>query len=158
MHRSSQTTYQQGAGKTCKVAVHCQHPSSAGAETRAVAGPKAASTQRQPTSTTQSYLPTTSTIQQHPPSSTTVTQPILPTTSPPLPQLGTTDPKSPLASHLQLAPWPSHYQAPPLPKYHRNIDPYKFLMCYKAAIASAGGDKATLIKSLIISLEDTAAN
>jgi hypothetical protein len=31
-------------------------------------------------------------------------------------------------------------------------------MCYKAAIASAGGDKATLIKSLIISLEDTAAN
>jgi hypothetical protein len=31
-------------------------------------------------------------------------------------------------------------------------------MCYKAAIASAGWDKATLIKSLIISLEDTAAN
>jgi hypothetical protein len=31
-------------------------------------------------------------------------------------------------------------------------------MCYKAAIASAGGDEATLAKSLIISLEDVAAN
>jgi hypothetical protein len=31
-------------------------------------------------------------------------------------------------------------------------------MCYKAAIASAEGDEATLAKSLIISLEDVAAN
>jgi hypothetical protein len=31
-------------------------------------------------------------------------------------------------------------------------------MCYKAAIASAGRDEATLTKSLIISLEDAAAN
>jgi hypothetical protein len=31
-------------------------------------------------------------------------------------------------------------------------------MCYKAAIASAGGDEATLTKSLIISLEDAPAN
>jgi hypothetical protein len=31
-------------------------------------------------------------------------------------------------------------------------------MCYEAAIASAGGDKATIMKSLIISLEDVAAN
>jgi hypothetical protein len=31
-------------------------------------------------------------------------------------------------------------------------------MCYKAAIASAGGDETTLSKSLIISLEDVAAN
>jgi hypothetical protein len=31
-------------------------------------------------------------------------------------------------------------------------------MCYKAAIASAEDDEATLLKSLIISLEDTAAN
>jgi hypothetical protein len=29
-------------------------------------------------------------------------------------------------------------------------------MCYKATIASAGRDKATLIKSLIISLDDAA--
>jgi hypothetical protein len=31
-------------------------------------------------------------------------------------------------------------------------------MCYEAAIASAGGEEATLTKSLIISLEDAAAN
>jgi hypothetical protein len=31
-------------------------------------------------------------------------------------------------------------------------------MCYKAAITSAGGDEATLAKSLIISLENAAAN
>jgi hypothetical protein len=31
-------------------------------------------------------------------------------------------------------------------------------MCYKAAIASARVDKSTLTKSLIISLEDAAAN
>jgi hypothetical protein len=31
-------------------------------------------------------------------------------------------------------------------------------MFYKAAIASTGGDEATLVKSLIISLEDATAN
>jgi hypothetical protein len=31
-------------------------------------------------------------------------------------------------------------------------------MCYEAAIASTGGDKATLAKSIIISLEDATAN
>jgi hypothetical protein len=31
-------------------------------------------------------------------------------------------------------------------------------MCYEAAIACTGGDDATLTKSLIISLEDAAAN
>jgi hypothetical protein len=31
-------------------------------------------------------------------------------------------------------------------------------MCYEAAIASVGGDEVTLSKSLIISLEDAAAN
>jgi hypothetical protein len=31
-------------------------------------------------------------------------------------------------------------------------------MCYKAAIASAGGNEATLTKSLIISLEDATIN
>jgi hypothetical protein len=72
--------------------------------------------------------------------------------------MGTIDPKRPLAEHLQLASWPLHYRAIPPPKYHDNTVPHKFLMCYKAAIASAGGDEATLIKSLIISLEDVAVN
>jgi hypothetical protein len=77
---------------------------------------------------------------------------------PPLPQFDTTDPKSPLANHLQLAPWPSYYRATPPPIYHGNTDPRKFLMYYEAAIASPRGDEATLAKSLIISLEDAAAN
>jgi hypothetical protein len=77
---------------------------------------------------------------------------------PPPPQIGTIYPKSPLAEHLQLAPWPLHYRAVPPPKYRGNTDPRKFLMCYKATIASLGGNEATLAKSLIISLEDATAN
>jgi hypothetical protein len=89
---------------------------------------------------------------QPPPPQTHPLQPPLP------PQMGTTDPKSPLAEHLQLAPWSLHYRAMTPPKYYGNIDPRKFLMCYKTAIASTRGDDATLAKSLIISLEDAAAN
>jgi hypothetical protein len=44
------------------------------------------------------------------------------------------------------------------PKYHGNIDPHKFLMCYETAIAYAGGDEATLAKSFIISLKDSLVN
>jgi hypothetical protein len=51
-----------------------------------------------------------------------------------------------------------HYRATPPHKYQKNANPRKFLMSYKAAIASGGGDEATLVKSLIISLEDAAAN
>jgi hypothetical protein len=76
----------------------------------------------------------------------------------PMPQYGTTDPKSPLADHLQLAPWPPQYRAAPPSKYHDNTDPKKFLMCYEAAIATAGEDEATLTKSLIISREDATSN
>jgi hypothetical protein len=46
----------------------------------------------------------------------------------------------------------------PPPKYHGNINPRKFLMCYEATIASAREDEATLAKSLIISLEVAATN
>jgi hypothetical protein len=60
---------------------------------------------------------------------------------PPPPQLGTTNPKCLLTNHLQLAPWPTNYRATPPPKYHGNTDPRKFLMCYEAAIASAGGNE-----------------
>jgi hypothetical protein len=77
---------------------------------------------------------------------------------PPPPQISTIDPKSPLAEHLQLAPWPLHYKAVLPPKYHGNADSRKFLMCYKAVVALARGDKATLAMSLIISLQDAAAN
>jgi hypothetical protein len=77
---------------------------------------------------------------------------------PPPPQISTADPKSSLAEHLHLAPWPMHYRAVPPPKYHGNTDPRKFVMCYESAIASVRGDEATLVKSLIISLEDATDN
>jgi hypothetical protein len=51
-----------------------------------------------------------------------------------------------------------HYRVVPPPKYHGNTNPHKFLMCYEATIASAGDDEGTLVKSLIISLEDIATN
>jgi hypothetical protein len=35
----------------------------------------------------------------------------------------------------------------PPPKYNGNTDPHKFLMCYKATVASDEGDEATLAKS-----------
>jgi hypothetical protein len=76
---------------------------------------------------------------------------------PPL-QVGTIDPKSPLAEYLQLTPWSLNYIAVPPPKYHGNTDPRKFLMCYETIITSVGGDKATLMKSIIISLEDAVMN
>jgi hypothetical protein len=77
---------------------------------------------------------------------------------PPPPQHVTTDPKSPLTSHLQLAPWPTNYRATPPPKYHGNTDPHKFHMCHEATIALAGGEETTFAKSLIISLKDAEAN
>jgi hypothetical protein len=46
---------------------------------------------------------------------------------PPLPQLDTTDLRSPLASHLKLAPWPTNYRVTSPPKYHGNTDLRKFL-------------------------------
>jgi hypothetical protein len=70
----------------------------------------------------------------------------------------TIDPKSPLAEHLQLMPWPLHYRVVLPPKYHGSTDPRKLIMCYETAIALARVDEATLVKSLIISLEDAATD
>jgi hypothetical protein len=42
--------------------------------------------------------------------------------------------------------------------YHGNDDPHEFLMSDKDAIASVEEDESTLTKSLIISLENAAAN
>jgi hypothetical protein len=111
-----------------------------------------------PTPTTSAKIqhsPATPTKLPHPLSLTTITvaQPIRPTST----TIRHHRPKRPLGNHLQLAPWPSYYQATPH-KYYGNTDPHKFLMSHETAIASAGGDDATLAKSLIISLEDTAAN
>jgi hypothetical protein len=77
---------------------------------------------------------------------------------PPPPQFSTTDIESPLASHLQLAPWLTNYRATSSPEYHGNTNPHKFLMWYEATIASAGGNEATLAQSYIISLKVATTN
>jgi hypothetical protein len=82
-----------------------------------------------------------------------------------------------LPHNFQPPHHPRHNSAPQIPRAHspaiynshhglsttephpnKNADPRKFLMCYKADIASIEGDKATLTKSLIIPLEDAVAN
>jgi hypothetical protein len=55
-------------------------------------------------------------------------------------------------------PMAPQYRVVPLSKYYGELDPYKFFMCYEAAITSAGGDDTTLAKSFIISLENEVAN
>jgi hypothetical protein len=73
-------------------------------------------------------------------------------------QYPTIDLISPLADHLQLAPWPPQYRAALWPKHHGDTKPHKFLMCYEATITSASGDEVTLAKSLIISQENATTN
>jgi hypothetical protein len=109
---------------------------------------------------TTSTMPTTSATHPNPTSAIPPPPPPLAYEihQPPPPQFGTTDPKSSLADHLQLVSWPPHYRAAPPHKYHGSTDPHKILMCYKATITSNGSDEATLVKSLIISIEDTAIN
>jgi hypothetical protein len=72
--------------------------------------------------------------------------------------MGVIDNKYLLANNMQLAPWLPQYRAVMPPKYFNDLDPRKFLMCYKAEIASSRGDKGTLAKSFIISLKGIAAN
>jgi hypothetical protein len=79
------------------------------------------------------HLRQTTTFPHHPPPNYHIPyhQPSSPTHNqyiPPPPQFGTTNPKSPLANHLQVAPWPPHYRATPSHKYHGNVDPRKFLV------------------------------
>jgi hypothetical protein len=66
------------------------------------------------------------------------------------------DDRSPLAPQLQVSPWPANFRAGTYPKYNGNTDPAKHIMSYQVAVASSGGDDATMAKSFIISLEGLA--
>jgi hypothetical protein len=66
------------------------------------------------------------------------------------------DERSPLASQLQASPWPTNFRAGTYPKYNGSTDPAQYIMSYQVAIASAGGDDATMAKSFIIALEGPA--
>jgi hypothetical protein len=66
------------------------------------------------------------------------------------------DERSPLAPHLQVSPWPANFRVGTYPKYNGNTDPAQYIMSYQVAIASSGGDDATMAKSFIIALEGPA--
>ena len=66
------------------------------------------------------------------------------------------DERSPLAPHLQVSPWPANFRAGTYPKYNDSTDPAQYIMSYQVAVASSGGDDATMAKSFIISLEGPA--
>jgi hypothetical protein len=66
------------------------------------------------------------------------------------------DERSPLAPHLQVSPWPANFRAGTYPQYNGNTDPAQYIMSYQVAVASPGGDDATMAKSFIIALEGPA--
>jgi hypothetical protein len=66
------------------------------------------------------------------------------------------DERSPLAPQLQVSPWPANFRAGTYPKYNGSIDPAQYIMSYQVAVASSGGDDATMAKSFIIALEGPA--
>jgi hypothetical protein len=66
------------------------------------------------------------------------------------------DERSPLAPHLQVTPWPANFRAGTYPKYNGSTDPAQYIMSYRVAVASSGGDDATMAKSFIIALEGPA--
>jgi hypothetical protein len=66
------------------------------------------------------------------------------------------DERSPLAPHLQVSPWPANFRAGTYPKYNGSTDPAQYIMSYQVAVASSGGDDATMAKSFIIALEGPA--
>jgi hypothetical protein len=66
------------------------------------------------------------------------------------------DERSPLAPHLQVSPWPTNFRAGTYPKYNGSTDPAQYIMSYQVAVASSGGDDATMAKSFIIALEGPA--
>jgi hypothetical protein len=67
------------------------------------------------------------------------------------------DPKSPLPQEIQITPWPQSYRLVPLPIFLGQSDPRQFLMSYKVAILSTGGDDSVLVKSFIIAADEAAA-
>jgi hypothetical protein len=66
------------------------------------------------------------------------------------------DDASPLATELQVVPWPSSYRPPQLPIYDDHSDPKQFLMSYEATISSYGGNTAVMAKSFVMVVKNVA--
>jgi hypothetical protein len=67
----------------------------------------------------------------------------------------TYDPSSPLSKELQQHPWPVGYK-PHIPTIDQKTNPKKFIVGYETTVFSARGDAMTLVKSLILAIEDVA--
>jgi hypothetical protein len=55
-----------------------------------------------------------------------------------------------------VSPWPANFRVGTYPKYNDSTDLAQYIMSYQVAIASSGGDDATMAKSFIIALEGPA--
>jgi hypothetical protein len=66
------------------------------------------------------------------------------------------DERSPLAPQLQVSSWPANFRAGTYPKYNGSTDSAQYIMSYQVAVASSGGDDATMAKSFISTLEGPA--
>jgi hypothetical protein len=55
-----------------------------------------------------------------------------------------------------VSPWRANFRAGTYPKYNGSTDPAQYIMSYQVAVASSGGDDATMAKSFIIALEGPA--
>jgi hypothetical protein len=66
------------------------------------------------------------------------------------------DERGPLAPQFQASPWPQNIRAGTYLKYNGNADPTQYIMSYQVALATPGGDDATMAKSFIIALEGPA--
>ena len=64
--------------------------------------------------------------------------------------------RSPLSEGIQISPWPSSYKPITLPKFNGRSDPRQFIMGFKAAIASTGGNDTILAKLFVIAAEGDA--
>jgi hypothetical protein len=68
------------------------------------------------------------------------------------------DSESPLSIGLQIAPWSPKFKPVSLPKYNGFGNSRQFLMRYKSAVNSTGGDDVALVKSFIIACEGPVLN
>ena len=60
---------------------------------------------------------------------------------------------SPLSKELQQYPWPLGYK-PRIPAFDGKTNPKEFLASYETVVVSTGGDTQTLLKSLIMAVDD----
>uniref|UniRef100_A0A0A8Z6P4 Retrotransposon gag domain-containing protein n=1 Tax=Arundo donax TaxID=35708 RepID=A0A0A8Z6P4_ARUDO len=59
-------------------------------------------------------------------------------------------PTSPLSAGIQVTEWPKGFHTNKIPLYDGSKPSWEFILGYKAAVASAGGDDATMAKAFVL--------